>query len=92
MESIRFLHMVRYGGINMFISLCKKIKQQIGETVSFTFYLLYAIVSLYFAFRCITNPFGNSGAIPCWNTQCLIVFYKYHKDFQEYCIHAGEYI
>lgn len=39
-------------------NLCKKIKQQIGETVSFTFYLLYAIVSLYFAFRCITNPFG----------------------------------
>ena len=73
-------------------NLCKKIKQQIGETVSFTFYLLYAIVSLYFAFRCITNPFGNSGAIPCRNTQCLIVFYKYQKDFQEYCIHAGEYI
>ena len=76
----------------MFISLCKKIKQQIGETVSFTFYLLYAIVSLYFAFRCITNPFRNSGVIPCRNSQCLIVFYKYQKDFQEYCIHAGEYI
>ena len=45
MESIRFLHMVRYGGINMFISLCKKIKQQLKAKKAWRQVLAYGILA-----------------------------------------------